>query len=343
LVRRLSSIILEITQQCNLRCKHCYIDAGVKKENELTLEEIKKLIDILTHMGVLNIMLSGGEPLLHPHLRDIIEYVRSKPLSVMVFTNGTLITEEIIQYFKEVGIAFVATSIDGATPETSDAFRGVKGSYEKTVRAIEMLKEVKIPVRVNVCLHKGILGEFEDLLALFKKWEITDYSIWPISYTGRSEREDFMVTPNEYKEVITQLKKYEFTEGVTNEFPYNPHLINCGIGRSSLTIRSDGTIVPCSPFPDSMSLGNAREDSIADIWNNSEFLRRVRHIDASISDMCKGCPHLNVCEGGCMAGNYRRTDLLECGDPFECAYFEVYDDYIPVEVTKQSRLSVEIR
>jgi len=343
LFKRIISIIFDVTNRCNLRCKHCYNDSGTKRDDELTFEEIKKMVDTFADIGVLNMVLSGGEPLLHPHIFDIIEYIRSKPMSCIIFTNGTLITKEVAKRFKELSILSVAISIDGATPETNDSFRGIPKSFEKTAKAIEILKEAEIPVRVNVCLHKGILDEFDDLLNLFRKWEITDYSIWPVSYTGRLEEPDFIITPEEYKKVLKQLKEYESTEGVKNELPYVPQRINCGTGMSSLTIRSNGAITLCSPFPYEISLGNIRKDSITEIWDNSELLCKIRCINASESEMCKGCRHIKVCQGGCMAHNYRRTGKLECGDPFECAYFDVYSEYTPVVATRQSRLSVEIR
>ena len=342
LFRRLPSVIVEITRRCNLHCKHCYNNSGRKREDELTFEEIKKMIDELAGMGVLNIVLTGGEPLLHPHIFDIIEHIRSKPMSCMVFTNGTLITKEIVQKFKELSILSVAASIDSAAPETNDSFRGVPGSFEKTVKAIKMLKKAGISVRVNVCIHKGILNEIVGVLNLFKEWKIDEYTMWPVTYTGRSEESDFTVTPEEYKKVLKQVKAYESKE-TRKEFSYSPRQTNCGIGMSSLTVRSNGILTPCPSLPDEISLGDIRKNSIAEIWNNSPFLNRMRRISACENDKCKECSHIKVCQGGCMADIYRRTGTLRYGDPYECAYFEVYSDYIPVEVKRQSRLSVEIR
>jgi len=342
LFRRIVSIIFDVTNRCNLRCRHCYNDSGAKRDDELTFEEIKKSVDTFADAGVLNMVVSGGEPLLHPRIFDIIEYIRSKPMSCIIFTNGTLITEDVVKKFKELSIVSVAMSIDGATPETNDSFRGVKGSFEKTRKAIEMMLEAGIPVRINVCLHKGIVDEFNDLLNLFRKWKISDYSIGPVSYTGRSEESDFVITPEEYKKVLKQLKEYESARGGKNELPYVPQRTNCGAGMNSLTVKSNGIITLCSPFPDEISLGNIRTDSIREIWNNSELLNEIRRVDVSENEMCRGCRHIKVCQGGCMAHNYRRTGELGSGDPYECAYFEVYNDYTAVEVKRKSHLSVEI-
>jgi len=340
--RRLPSIMLEITRHCNLQCKHCYSNSGTKREGELTYEEIKQLIDELAHTGVLNIVITGGEPLLHPHLFDILAQARSKPLSCMVFTNGTLITEEVVRQFKELGIVSVAISIDGATAETHNAFRGVK-SFNRAVQAIKMLKEAGIPIRANVSVHKSISDEIVDVLRLLKKWGIDEHSIHPISYTGRSEGSDFTITPEEYEDILKQVKKYEISCGEAKKrLPYGPELINCGIGLSSLFIKSNGDVSPCPAFPDEISIGNIREVTVAEIWNNSEFLNKVRRMSASENDMCRECPHIKVCGGGCMADIYRRTGELGWGDPFECAYFTVYDDYDPYRYDKKF-LSVEIR
>ena len=179
---------------------------------------------------------------------------------------------------------------------------------------------------------------------LLKKWGVDDYRISPISYTGRSEELNCGVTPEEYREFLRQLKEYEKSAGEPQrELLYSEDLMNCGIGMSSLTVRSDGSVAPCPPFPEEISLGDIRKDSIRDIWNNSEFLKKARSIKASENDKCRECPHINVCQGGCLADIYMRTGELLCGDPYQCAYFSVYNDYTPVEVARKRRLHVEIR
>jgi radical SAM protein with 4Fe4S-binding SPASM domain len=263
-------------------------------------------------------------------------------MSCIIFTNGTLVTEDVVKKFKELSLSSVAISIDGATPETNDSFRGIPGSFEKTAKAIEMLKKAGIPIRINVCLHKGIIDEFGDLLDLLGKWEISDYGIGPVSYTGRSQEPDFIITLEEYKKVLKQLKEYESSRGAKNELRYVQERINCGAGLNSLTVRSNGIITLCSPFPDEISLGNIRKDSISEIWDNSELLNKIRCTNVSENEMCRGCRHIKVCQGGCMAHNYRRTGELGCGDPYECAFFEVYNDYTAVEFKRKSHLSVEI-
>jgi radical SAM protein with 4Fe4S-binding SPASM domain len=343
LYSRIENISLEITRKCNLQCKHCYSDSGVQRKNELTFEEIKKLIDQLAHIGVLNILLTGGEPLLHPRLFEIIEYIVSKPMSCTLFTNGTLITKAVAQKLKRYGVLSVVTSIDGATPATHDTFRGVPNSFEKTVQGIHLLRETGIPVRGNISIHKGNCSEVVDIVELFKASTVEDYRISPTSFSGRPEKCDICITPKEYRAVLKKLKQYESEHGkIKREYSY-PQSTNCGIGTSSLAIRSNGNVVPCPGFPDEVLLGNIREDSLGEIWNNSEFLIKGRHITVFESDMCKKCTHANVCRGGCLARIYARTGIFMCGDIYECAYFTVYDDYTSVKAGKQFTPSVKIQ
>jgi radical SAM protein with 4Fe4S-binding SPASM domain len=342
LSKRLQGVSLEITRKCNLQCIHCYSDSGKKREKELTTKELYDLIDEFAQLGVLNILVTGGEPLLHPDVFDIIAYIRSKPMSVMLFTNGTMVTEEVVTRVKELGVLSVTVSLDGATAKTHDTFRGGK-SFDAVVEAVNLLKKAEIPVRVNVSLHKGILGEIVLLLDLFKKWGITEYFLGPITYTGRPTESGNVITPEEYKTVLEQVKEYEKTVGIPTKkrLPYFPELITCGIGMGNLTVRSNGVIAPCITFPDDISLGNVRTDSLADIWNDSPLLNKLRCMSALENDTCKTCAHIRVCGGGCIANNYRRTGELGSGDPYECAYFEVHTTYTPVEIDEQY-LPVEI-
>ena len=345
LYSRIENVSLEITRKCNLRCKHCYSNSGIKRENELTFKEIKELIDDLAAAAVLNITLTGGEPLLHPHIFDVISYIRSSHLSCIILSNGTLITNEVVNRLKDIGILGVAISIDGATDETNDSFRGVPKSFEKVVHAIKMLQAAGIPVRGNISIHKENLHEFSGILNLLEQLHITNYRVRPISYSGRSEESDIFIAPEDFVEVLKKLRQYEIDHGeeVQRKHNHDPRIKNCGIGLGSIAITSNGNVVPCPPFPDNVSLDNIRETPIAEIWNNSPFLNSVRRISASENDECKTCAHVTVCKGGCIADVFARTGKLDCGDVFDCAYFQVYHDYIPVEIGKQSILSVEIR
>ncbi|MGD2249667.1 MAG: radical SAM protein [Candidatus Methanofastidiosia archaeon] len=346
LIHRLESISFETTHKCNLRCKHCYADANTQRDNELTVPEIKKLIDQSAGMGVLSIIFSGGEPLLHPHIFELMEYARKKPLSVLLFTNGTLITEKVVKNLKKLQVYRVNVSVDGPDAETHDHFRGVKRSFEKTIKGITLLKKANIPVDASISITKYNYTKIPEILQLLKELHINEYKMWPITYSGRPEKEDFFVTCEEFRHAMKADRKFEIEnkEEKKEEFYYTTEIANCGIGVGSLTIKSNGVVVPCPMFTQEDSLGNIREDTIIDIWNNAPLLKKVRSMSVFETEPCKTCEFAAVCKGGCIGDIYKRTGEFSCYDPYVCIGFEVCkNDFVPVKVEEGSpSLSVEM-
>src|SRR5439155_6303732 len=140
-----------ITQRCNLVCEHCYIDAIRTKASdllpgELSTEECFRVIDQIVEVNPNALLiLTGGEPLLRPDVFEIAAYASSKALWVVVGTNGVLIEPKIVERMKEAGIKGVSLSLDSLDPETHDAFRGVQGAWENTVKGAQILREANLP------------------------------------------------------------------------------------------------------------------------------------------------------------------------------------------------------
>lgn len=335
LVHRLEYVTFETTRKCNLKCRHCYSASGPPRESELTVEEIKGLIDHLSEMGVLAIVFSGGEPLMHPHLFELMEYARKKPLTVSIFTNGTLITEEVIQKLKELEVQRVNVSIDGPDSETHDEFRGVAGAFEKTIRGVNALVKAGITVDASICINKFNHKKIKQILQLMRDLRVNDFKIWPIRFSGRAAEKDLFVTPEEFRTVMEAVREFEFEElGKTGkeEYKYSKRLENCGIGSNRLVIKSNGVVTPCLSLEEDVSLGNIREQSVADIWNNSELLNRLRVMSVYETEICRDCELAAVCKGGCIAEIYRETGTFSCYDKYDCVAFEVTkNDYIYVE------------
>ena len=120
----IESAHIDITNRCNLSCLHCVNDSGECYPDELTTDEIFSLIDTLSRMGVHIMTFSGGEPLMHPDFFEIVKYARKAPMTVHVFTNGTLITEDITKTLKKAGVSRFYVSVDSITEHIHDKFRG---------------------------------------------------------------------------------------------------------------------------------------------------------------------------------------------------------------------------
>jgi radical SAM protein with 4Fe4S-binding SPASM domain len=166
-------IVWNITKLCNLRCKHCYENAGKQAADELTTDEAMLGIDRLSKAGVVSIAFSGGEPTIRPDILKLIKYASDKGIYVAMATNAIVFaSRDRVREFKEAGLNFVQISLDGLNPVTHDEFRGVPGAFEKTVQGIKncvaegLFTEVacvgtrfnykEIPALVDFCDELGV-------------------------------------------------------------------------------------------------------------------------------------------------------------------------------------------
>ena len=130
-------VVWNMTRTCNLRCRHCYMDAdGAAHAGELTTAEAKAFIDDLADFRSPALLFSGGEPLVRPDFFELAAYARDRGVRPTLSTNGTLITPEAAQKIKEVGVAYVGISLDGLE-DVNDAFRGQKGAYAAAMQGIQ--------------------------------------------------------------------------------------------------------------------------------------------------------------------------------------------------------------
>jgi AdoMet-dependent heme synthase len=144
-------IFWELTQGCNLACKHCRAEATVERApDELSTAECKAVIDDITRDYKPVLIMTGGEPLYRPDLFELAAYANEKGARVCLASNGVLITAEIAQRIREVGVRRVAISLDGATPEIHDAFRGIPGSWEGALRGARNVMDAGIEVQFNI-------------------------------------------------------------------------------------------------------------------------------------------------------------------------------------------------
>jgi len=144
-------IFWELTQGCNLACKHCRAEAQPERaDDELSTEECFAIIDDITKDYKPVLILTGGEPLYRPDLFEIAAYANQKGARTCLASNGTLINDEIAARLKQVGIMRVAISMDGATPDVHDSFRGIEGSWEAALRGAECVVRAGMEVQFNI-------------------------------------------------------------------------------------------------------------------------------------------------------------------------------------------------
>ncbi|HHO57088.1 MAG TPA: radical SAM protein [Thermoplasmatales archaeon] len=329
-------IVWDFTYSCNLRCKHCYANAGKPLEDELTTEEAKRAIDIFDRAGVVSIAFSGGEPLVRKDFFELAKYAADKGMYVAVATNGTLITPEMAEKMKNAGIKFVQISLDGASPETHDAFRGIDGAFEKTVEGIKNAVKAGFFVEIATTATKYNYEEVPSIIELAEKLGVNWFMLYNFVPTGRGK---FMVkndlSPEEREELLKMLYRKmndssltllstapQFARVALQEdnnddmaiMPthfYAAHLSKklraladfiggCGCGRFYLAMRPNGNIEPCVFFP--LTIGNIRRDDFEELWRNNKVLNELRNKNL-LEGKCGDCSYRYQC-GGCRARAY---------------------------------------
>ena len=341
-------VVWNVTQRCNLRCRHCYAAGCPAPAAELSTEEGLRALDGMADFGCPVVLFSGGEPLMRPDVLDLARHARQRGLRVVFSTNGTLITPELAREFRSIGVSYVGISIDGVR-ETHDAFRGVPGAYGRSLAAIRACREAGVKVGLRVTLTRGNVREIPALFALMRAEGIPRICLYHLVYAGRGSAlraED--LTHEEARAALDRIldeTKASFEAGhplevltVDNhcDAPYlwmrmvregSPRaddvrrLLKMNGGNSSgnglACVSWDGTVYPDQFWRDK-PLGNLRERSFGEIWGNppaGSLLRALREKPDHVTGRCKACRFLGVCGGNFRARAEAATGEIWGEDP----------------------------
>ena len=182
-------VVWNLTNLCNLRCKHCYQSAGpAKHPEELGTAEAFRVIEILGDAGVSALAFSGGEPLMRKDLTELVKAASEHGIYTAVATNATLITKEKARELRDAGIGYVQISLDGAKSETHDGFRGMPGAFERTVRGIKNCVEAGIFTEVATVVTKHNYLEVPDILDLCEELGVDWWMMYNFVPTGRGRQ-----------------------------------------------------------------------------------------------------------------------------------------------------------
>ena len=186
--------IWEITQSCDLACKHCRAAAQpIPHPDELTNAEGKALIDQIAAMGVPIFVFTGGDPMKRKDVFELIRYAADKGVQVALTPSATpLLTREAIFKLKEAGLVRLGISLDGSTPEINDTFRGLPGAYARTIQAIEWANEAGIPIQVHTTISRHNANDLDSLCALFERLAIVMWNVFFLVPVGRGQLDDLL-------------------------------------------------------------------------------------------------------------------------------------------------------
>jgi len=344
----------EITRSCNLYCAHCRsASTSGTYEDELSLEECRRLIDEIEEVGKPVIILSGGEPLLRQDVLQIAGYAVGKGLRVAMGTNGTLITEAIAAELKAIPISRIAVSIDFPVAELQDKFRGKVGAFQSAVSGIDLLRQAGVEVQINSTITRLNMNYLNELLELALKSGAVAFHPFMLVPTGRGKGlETAAMSPEEYERTLIWVYDSQKALGdriffKPTDAPHYQRIIRqktkelnskktlpggklstktgnlnmnsitrgCLAGISFCFISHRGKVQGCGYLE--VDAGNVKDRSFKQIWTESRLFRKLRDL-SNIKGKCGACEYKNIC-GGCRARAYESTgDYLEA-EPY-CVY-----------------------
>ena len=326
--------IWETTLACNMKCIHCGSSAGKVRLKELSTKEAIGLCKDLNELGTELVTLMGGEPFLRKDWFQISQEIKDLGMDLTFISNGSTIDNEKISKLIKLEPYAVAVSLDGGIPETHDSIRGLKGSFEKCLYCLELLKKSGISTSVITTLHKKNVKELFMIRELLLNKEIA----WQIQMAGPSGRfpKELMLSEEEFYSVamfISSSRNQYSTKQLpimgAHNFGYHSHVLGnlmispiwkgCLAGISNIGIQSDGGIKGCLSLPDNFIEGNIRRKSLKDIWNSPNFAsynRKFKRKD--LNAYCKSCKYGVSCKGGCATVSTLLTEKLH-SNPY-CLY-----------------------
>jgi radical SAM protein with 4Fe4S-binding SPASM domain len=331
------SFEIEITARCNSDCRHCYINlpAGdrVARDKELSLEEIKELVDEAVSLGALWCLITGGEPLLREDFFSVYLYMKKMGLLVSVFTNATLITEEHVRIFQQYPPRELEVSVYGVTQETYEQVTRRTGSYAAFMRGLALLLKGGIKVRLKAMALRSNHHEMPEI-ARFCREKTKDYfrldPFLHLRYDGdqkrneeiRSERlspEEIAALERSDPERLEALQKSCGRLIISDSFvPDCNHLFHCGAGNGSFSVSYDGLFRLCASLWHPDCVYDLKKGNLEEAWQTFiPTVRDMRSDGKEFMDKCRACSLVNLCMW-CPAHAHLESGVMDAPVDYFC-------------------------
>ena len=338
-------IAWEITRSCSLRCKHCRAAAQDDAyAGELTLDEVKRVVDsIAAHFKPI-IILTGGEPMLRGDLLDIIAYTKAAGLTPVMATCGTMLTEDRARAIKNAGVERISVSIDGPDAESHDRFRGVPGAFDASMSGLEAARKAGLAFQVNTTVTRQNMDALEDILKLAVSLGAVAFHPFLLVPVGRGkEIQQEMLDAEEYERILNRIYELRKTVSIPFKPTCAPHYYRvlrqreaeagrevtpethgldamskgCMGGTSFAFISHVGRVQICGFLEE--KAGDVRESNydFAAIWNGSALFHELRDY-RNYKGRCGLCEYRRWC-GGCRARAFAAAGDYLSEEPY-CAF-----------------------
>jgi len=334
-------VIWEMTRACALACRHCRAVASpCAQPGQLSGEESKRLIEQVAYVSPQVFVLTGGDPAERGDLCELVGLARDSGLRVALSPSATPRFLELdLVALRDAGVRRISMSLDGASRETHDAFRGVKGTWDWTMSAVEKIHAAGIELQINTTFTCQNLAELGDFVSVVKSLNPLLWSVFQLVPTGRGRQAD-LLSAREMEELFHRL--WEISQEVpfdikTTEGQHFRRVVaqrnaQAGIhapqppvgvndGRGFVFVSHDGEVYPSGFLP--FSAGNVRNGELLDFYRDSPVFQALRNEDG-FAGKCGHCEYRRLC-GGSRARAYAMTGDYLASEPL-CEYHPVRQD-----------------
>ncbi len=339
-IPQLTSLYINPTQYCNLRCRHCWVSPPYAEnrsgaDGEMTMKETIGVVREAMELGLTSVKITGGEPLLREDLEDLLIFCLRNNIKTWIETNGTLVDTKSAKMFKGAGLDFISVSLDSPFAEKHDVFRGRKGAFDSATRGIRNLVSEGFTPQVIMTLYRENVDDFTRFLDLMGELGVSDVKVNIISCIGRGRDMKRLGMAPSVEEVLRfsenlNMVKVSFKGYVFLDLPAafksledvkKRNFGRCAV-KNILGLLSDGRISLCGVgyMDEKLIFGSVRGNpgALKDIWINSPDLKRIREdIPAKLEGVCGICVFKNICTGSCRAeAYYEGGDLVTAPSRF---------------------------
>ncbi|WP_019813812.1 pyrroloquinoline quinone biosynthesis protein PqqE [Saccharomonospora saliphila] len=319
-------MLAELTHRCPLHCPYCSNPVElVGRERELDTETWLSVLDQARELGVLQVHMSGGEPLARPDLPELVERAAGLGCYVNLVTSGLALTEQRLSGLLDRGLAHVQLSMQAAEEGLANRLAGAK-AHERKLAAAELVKRLGLPLSMNVVLHRGNHDQLADIIDLAERMGAdrlelanTQFYGWAMRNRGAlmPTREQLAAAEPVVREAAERLRgRTELVYVLSDYYESYPKPCMSGWGSQQLTVSPDGTVLPCPAATaiTTLPLENVRDRPLAGIWYDSESFNAYRGEDW-MRDPCRTCERRSIDFGGCRCQAFQLTGDAAATDP----------------------------
>ena len=319
-------LLAELTYRCPLHCPYCSNPLNLAAyRDELTLEEWSRVLAEARDLGVLQLHLSGGEPLQRRDLPEIVAKARELGFYTNLVTSALSLTPKRAEQLQIAGLDHVQISIQAAEPHLSDRIAGTP-SYQRKIAAARLVKALGFPLTLNVVLHRHNIDQIAALLTLAEELTVDRLELANTQYYGWALHNRAALLPTwdqlQRAELIVRaaLARLAGKMQIIYVVPdyYSPYPKPCmgGWGQRQLTVAPNGDVLPCPVAGQLIGppIENVRQHSLAWIWDYSPLFNRFRGVDW-MPEPCRSCPRQAVDFGGCRCQAFQLTGDASATDP----------------------------